>query len=51
MRGIVYDAKFFRAEIERLTLFLAQGVGSEERKLLNRKLESAKEHLAELEGK
>lgn len=52
MRGKVYDASFFRGEIIRLTEWLRdQGITQEQRAQWNRELESAKQHLAELEGK
>jgi hypothetical protein len=52
MRGKVYDAAFYREEIARLTAWLADlGITSETRSQWNKELESAKQHLAELEGK
>jgi hypothetical protein len=51
MRGIIYDAQFYRAEIESIALLLTQPVSHEERLLLQTRLESAKAHLADLTGK
>lgn len=49
MRGPTYTAEFYRAEVERLTLYLTQSVSAEGRVQLQRELASAREHLAELE--
>jgi len=49
MRGLTYNADFYRAEIERITIWLSQPVTSQERNHLQRELKSAQEHLAELE--
>ena len=52
MRGKVYDAEFFRSEISRLTLWLGDlGISQDQRVQWGQELESAKLHLAELEGK
>jgi len=51
MLGLKYNANYFRAEVERLTLSLTQAVGPENRVQLQRELASARQHLAELEGK
>jgi hypothetical protein len=51
MLGLTYNANYFRAEVERLTLSLTQAVGPENRVQLQRELASARQHLAELEGK
>jgi hypothetical protein len=51
MRGISYNADFYRAEAERLTLALTQSLSSEGRVQLQHELASAREHLAELESK
>lgn len=52
MRGQTYNAAFYLGEIERLRLWLTdQGITPEQRAQYNRQLESAREHLAELEGK
>jgi len=51
MLGLKYNANYFRAEVERLTLLLTQAVGPENRVQLQRELASARQHLAELEGK
>ena len=51
MRGVIYDAKFYKEEIERIQLYLTQSVGSQERQTLTNQLESAKQHLAEIEAK
>ena len=50
MRGPVYSAKFYEGEIEKLRLWLADlGLTPEHRNQLNKQLESAGQHLAELE--
>jgi hypothetical protein len=49
MIGFVYDADFFRSEIERLSLMLTQPVSIDTRLQLHRELDSAREHLADLE--
>jgi hypothetical protein len=52
MRGITYNAEFYRGEITRLTLWLSDfGITQDQRSQWNKELESAREHLAELEGK
>jgi hypothetical protein len=52
MRGITYNAEFYRGEISKLKLWLLdQGITQEQRAQWNKELESAREHLAELEGK
>ena len=51
MLGITYNANYFRAEVERLTLLLTQAVGPEYRVQLQNQLASARAHLTELEGK
>ena len=48
MRGISYNADYFKAEVERLTLALTQSVSTSGRAQLQRELASAREHLAEL---
>lgn len=51
MRGPVYSAKFYEGEIEKLRLWLADlGLTPEHRNQLNKQLESARQHLAELES-
>jgi hypothetical protein len=45
-----YNADFFRAEIERVTLELTQGISNAERVQLQNKLASARDHLAGLEN-
>ena len=49
MRGISYNADFYKAEVERLTLALTQSVSVEGRVQLQRELAAAREHLAELQ--
>ena len=52
MRGKVFDAEFFRGEVNRLTIWLgAWDISKEQRTQWNRELESAKQHLAEFGGK
>lgn len=52
MRGKVYNAEFYRGEISRLTAWLGdQAITPDQRAQWSRELESAKEHLAEFEGK
>jgi len=47
--GLKYNANYFRAEVERLTLLLTQAVGPENRVQLQRELASARQHLADLQ--
>ena len=50
MRGTVYNAEFYEGEIEKLRLWLTDlGLTPEHRNQLNKQLESAKQHLAEME--
>lgn len=51
MRGTVYNAQFYRAEIERITIWLSQSITTQERNHLQRDLKSAQEHLADLTAK
>jgi len=51
MRSTVYNADFYRGEIERITIWLSQPITSQERNHLQRELKSAQEHLAEFEEK
>jgi hypothetical protein len=46
-----YNAAFFRAEIERDTLALTQGISNEERVLLQARLAAARQHLADAEAR
>jgi hypothetical protein len=49
MIGFTHDAAFFREEIEWLSLMLTQPVSIDTRLQLHRELDSAREHLADLE--
>jgi hypothetical protein len=52
MLGIIYNAEFYEREIEKLRLWLSDlGITAEQRTQYNKQLESAREHLAELESK
>ena len=51
MRGIIYDAEFFRGEISKLKMWLLDlGATPEQHTQWRKELESAKAHLAELES-
>jgi hypothetical protein len=49
MRGPTYTAEFYKAEVERLTLYLTQPVSAEGRVQLQRELASSREHLADFD--
>ena len=51
MRPVFYTTEFYRAEISRDTLLLAETTGGEERERIEHRIESAKLHLEDLEKK
>ena len=51
VRPVYYTIEFYRAEISRDTLLLAETSDSRERERINRRIESAKLHLEDLEKK
>jgi hypothetical protein len=46
-----YNAAFFRAEIERDTLALNQGISNEQRVQLQNRIAAARQHLADAEAR